>query len=172
GIPLIAWQEYFVASRDKPHKPGWWRLAHEALVYDKPDEGSWRRLSGEERREVVLSLDDAQPEFVRQRVLTALGEARDSPELRVRLRKFAKDSNPAIRVAAARSLLQHEPAATDFVEDLLGLMEDERGFVTDDLCAVLGKIGAKAPEAVMPALLARIDLDRKISHAALIVLAR
>src|SRR5438046_2957819 len=78
GIPLITWQELLRGSE---------RGEQSVLdnirdaITGRPDAGNWRKLPGEDRRAILLTLTQDPNEHVRWQVAHHLGDVPGSPEV-------------------------------------------------------------------------------------------
>ncbi|MBY0233096.1 MAG: HEAT repeat domain-containing protein [Gemmataceae bacterium] len=155
GVPFVAWQRAFREwDRDDARKvaaTGFWRSLQESAVAP-PDQGAWRKLPGEDRRAILLSLADDHEEIVRRHVAGHLGGVPGNDEVAIVLKRYSSDSSEAVRRYALVSLQKVSPPNAADVAALVSRLSDRDDTASRLARQGLARLGATEPEAVVPAL--------------------
>lgn len=154
GVPLLAWQRFYrgwqVDDRGTPRQtPSLLDNIHEAVAHT-PDSRDWGRLSGEDRRAILLSLADDPRDVIKAHVAAHLGEVPSSPEVVARLEKYTDGADARIRSYAAHSLGRVDAPAEELLPYLLKLLRDKDRDVRSAAEHTLATLGSRAPDVVVP----------------------
>jgi HEAT repeat protein len=157
GFPLVSWQAFFrewdVADPGAARQsPSFLDNVHDAVLR-KPHPGDWKKLSGEDRRAILLTVADDPKEVVRIHVAAHLGEVPPSPEVVARLQRYTREEADRVREYAALALGQLDPPPTEMLPDLLRLLEDPEERVRRNAAGAVARLGSRAPGDVLPKVL-------------------
>jgi len=168
GIPLVTWQKFFRewdVIEAHPEKPSFLDNVHEAVLM-KPSPTQWARLSGEDRRAILLTLVHGK-EIVRMHVAHHLRDVPASPEVIAQLGRYAQDDAARVRQYAGMSLAKFAAEAPEaVVPTLVGLIETSDAPGRLVALQVLSRMKSLPQEAVSPIIVATNDRDAQVQAAA------
>lgn len=161
GVPLVTWQEFYrewdnADALKSIRAPNTFDNIHEALVAS-PSPEKWKKLSGEDRRGILLTLRSDPDVVVRMHVAAHLGDVPTSPEVVAALTSLLGSKDDRVRAYALDSASRLKPPPMELFPKAVEQLNTGNVLDRWKTASVVARFASHEPQTVLPVLLKRLD---------------